>query len=233
MRAQRYQTRPGAATGGGKGWGDEMGRDGSNIVDFRAHRDAAAPRPLREVEAYWDLLRDGRLVPDRGEVDPRGFPGALAYSFLLERIAPGLARVRVTGRHLSDLMGIDMQGLPFTSLFLPEARPAVIEMLSAVFEEPAVARARLTSPGGIGRRRLEARLLLLPLRDEEGEVSRAIGCLVADGAIGRTPRRFSVEERHCQTLIGYGHRRPPVFATPEPPEGARGGVVIALPPRSE
>jgi hypothetical protein len=151
----------------------------TNVIDFTARRDSAAPRPLREVEAYWDLLRDGRLVPDRGEIDPRGFPGALPHSFLLERIAPGLARVRVTGRHLSDLMGIDMQGLPLTSLFLPEARPGLIEVLSALFEEPAVARLRLESAGGIGRRRMKARLLLLPLRDDQGEVTRAIGALVA------------------------------------------------------
>ena len=100
-----------------------MERQGTNVIDFSTRREASAPRPLREVEAYWELLRDGRLVPDRSEVDPRGFPGALAHSFLLERIAPGHARVRVTGRHLSDLMGIDMQGLPLSSLFL--RRPVI------------------------------------------------------------------------------------------------------------
>jgi hypothetical protein len=191
------------------------------------------PRPLREVEAYWELLRDGRLVPDRSEVDPRGFPGALAQSFLLERIAPGLARIRVTGRHLCDLMGIDMQGLPLTSLFVPEARLAIIEVLSAVFEEPAVARARLSSAGGIGRRALDARLLILPLRDDQGDVTRAIGCLVADGPIGRTPRRFVVNEFQSQTLIGFGRRQGAATpALPAPQEAAR-GTVIALPPRDE
>lgn len=210
-----------------------MTRDRSNVIDFTARRESAAPRPLREVEAYWELLRDGRLVPDRSEVDPRGFPGALAQSFLLERIAPGLARIRVTGRHLCDLMGIDMQGLPLTSLFLPEARPTIIEILSAVFEEPAVARARLTSPGGIGRRALDARLLVLPLRDDQGDVTRAVGCLVAEGAIGRTPRRFSVDEFQCQTLIGYGRRHGMGPLALDPPENGARGKVIALPPRDE
>jgi hypothetical protein len=203
----------------------------TNVIDFTARRDSAAPRPLREVEAYWDLLRDGRLVPDRGEIDPRGFPGALPHSFLLERIAPGLARVRVTGRHLSDLMGIDMQGLPLTSLFLPEARPGLIEVLSALFEEPAVARLRLESAGGIGRRRMEARLLLLPLRDDQGEVTRAIGALVAEGPIGRTPRRFTILERQCQTLIGFGRRAgaAPAFPDALPAAGERGTVVPLRP----
>lgn len=208
-----------------------MAQDRSNVIDFTARRESVAPRPLRELEAYWDLLRDGRLLPDRSEVDPRGFPGALAQSFLLERIAPGHARIRVTGRHLCDLMGIDMQGLPLTSLFLPEARPTIIEILSAVFEEPAVARATLSSPGGIGRRSLEARLLILPLRDDQGDVTRAVGCLVAEGAIGRTPRRFAVDEFQCQTLIGYGRRHGAAPATlVSQDEGAR-GQVIALPPR--
>jgi hypothetical protein len=210
-----------------------MAEGRSNVIDFTARRESAAPRPLREVEAYWELLRDGRLVPDRSEVDPRGFPGALAQSFLLERIAPGLARIRVTGRHLCDLMGIDMQGLPLTSLFLPEARPTIIEILSAVFEEPAVARARLTSPGGIGRRALEARLLILPLRDDQGDVTRAVGSLVAEGAIGRTPRRFSVDEFQCQTLIGYGRRHGARPLALDPPENGARGKVIALPPRDE
>lgn len=209
----------------------------ANVIDFTAHRESAEPRPLREVEAYWDLLRDGRLVPDRGEIDPRGFPGALPYSFLLERIAPGLARVRITGRHMSDLMGIDMQGLPLTSLFMPEARPGIIEVLSAVFDEPAVARLRLESEGGIGRRRMEARLLLLPLRDDQGEVTRAIGAIVAEGAIGRTPRRFSILERHCQTLIGFGRRRgspAPTFTAPTTAAAEeRGGTVVTLRPRTE
>jgi hypothetical protein len=214
---------------------DEGKAMGTNVIDFTARRESSAPRPLREVEAYWDLLRDGRLVPDRSEVDPRGFPGALSHSFLLERIAPGLARVRITGRHLSDLMGIDMQGLPFTSLFLPEARPAIIEVMSAVFEEPAVARLRLESAGGIGRRRMEARLLLMPLRDDQGEVTRAIGALVAEGPIGRTPRRFSVLDRQCQTLIGFGRRKataaPHPGPHPVPAPDTPGGTVVTLRPR--
>jgi hypothetical protein len=210
-----------------------MSKAVSNVIDFTAYRGCAVPRPIREVEAYWNLLADGRLVPDRSQVDPRGFQGALPNSFLLERIAPGFARIRLTGRHLSDLMGLDMQGLPLTSLFLPEARPAIIEITSAVFEEPAVARLRMSSAGGIGRRPLDARLILLPLRDDQGDVTRAIGCLVAEGAIGRPPRRFSVDETQCQTLIGYGRRSPQVLhAPPTAGETAR-GTIMEFPSRSD
>ena len=209
-----------------------MKDDGATIIDFAAHRERVAPRPLREVEAYWELLRDGRLMPERAELDPRGFSSALPYSFLLERIAPGLARIRVSGRHLSELMGIDVQGLPFTAHFLPEARPAVIETLSAVFEEPAVARLRLSSPGGIARRPLSADLLLMPLRDDMGDVTRAVGCLVSEGAVGRTPRRFLVDHAAHQTLTGRSRRHPwPSGEVRVNREG--GGDIVRLPPRGE
>ena len=210
-----------------------MGKAVSNVIDFTAYRGCAVPRPIREVEAYWELLRGGRLLPDRSQVDPRDFPGALPYSFLLERIAPGFARIRLTGRHLSDLMGLDMQGLPLTSLFLPEDRPAIIEITSAVFEEPAVARLRLSSAGGIGRCPLDARLLLLPLRDDHGDVTRAIGCVVAEGSIGRTPRRFSVAETRCQTLIGHGRHCAQGFALPPTTSETARGTIVALPPRGD
>lgn len=208
-----------------------MADDSRNVIDFTAHRAKSAPRPLREVEAYWDLLRDGRLMPDRAELDPRGLPSALPHSFLLERIAPGIARIRVAGRHLSDLMGIDVQGLPFTSHFLPEARPAIIETLSALFEEPAVARLRLSSPGGIARKPLTADLLLLPLRDDLGDVTRAVGCLVSDGAIGRTPRRFLVDDAERQMLTGRGRR--PLWPAGETRAAGEGGDVIRLKPRGD
>lgn len=209
-----------------------MRDDGTNVIDFAAHRERRAPRPLREVEAYWELLRDGRLMPERAELDPRGFSSALPYSFLLERIAPGLARVRVSGRHLSELMGIDVQGLPFTAHFLPEARPAVIETLSAVFEEPAVARLRLSSPCGIARQPLSADLILMPLRDDMGDVTRAVGCLVSEGPVGRTPRRFLVDHAAHRTLIGHARRRQwPTEETSANREG--GGDVVWLTPRGD
>lgn len=184
-----------------------MLRDRHNVIDFTARRAASSPRELQQVEAYWEGLRGGRLVPDRSQVDPRGLSPVLRNCLLLEKIAPGLARIRISGRHFSDLMGIDVEGMPLSALFLPEARSHLVEALSAVFEEPAVARLSLESPRALGRQRLAAKMVLLPLRDDMGDVTRALGCLVAEGPIGRTPRRFAVSERTCQTLIGFGGRR--------------------------
>ena len=162
------------------------------------------PRPISELEAYWEGLRNGRLVPLRSEIDPRGMSGALEHAFVAERIAPGMARLRVSGMHLADLMGMEMRGMPLSSLFEPEGRGALAETLEAVFAEPAAAKLDLVSPSSFGRSSLKADMILLPLRSDTGAVERLLGCIVADGAIGRQPRRFAVERRALKTLIGYG-----------------------------
>lgn len=210
--------------------------NGGKVVRLSAYRGKIAPQMLRQVEGYWDGLRNGRLVPNRADVYTRGLSGALANTFLLERIAPGLTRVRVAGRHLSDLMGMEIQGMPFSTLFLPEARDALADALSAVLDEPAIVTLDLESPTGIGRKALQAQTILLPLKNDLGDVSRVLACLVTEGPIGRTPRRFCIRDQQRRTLIGYAE--PPMIRKVNKsdvdaarPAGRKPAPVLRLVPR--
>lgn len=152
-----------------------------------------ARRVAAEVRAYWEGLRRGRMVPPRSEVDPRGIERALEYAFIIERVAPGMGRFRLAGMHLNDLMGMEVRGMPLTAMFTPEARKRVADATEVMFNTPAVVELTLTGETGIGKPPLTAKLLMLPLKSDLGDVTRALGCLVAEGeAIGRTPRRFEV-----------------------------------------
>lgn len=166
-------------------------------------RAARRPAAAVQIEGYWDALRGHRLVPDRAEIDPRALSGALEHAFVLERIAPGLARFRVAGMHLSDLMGLEVRGMPISAIFTPGSRPDLARALDAVFDEPARVRLSLDGEGGIGRPGLSGEMLLLPLRSDSGEVNRALGCLVMEGGLGRKPRRLTVTETDHKTLTGY------------------------------
>ncbi|MCU9846822.1 PAS domain-containing protein [Defluviimonas sp. WL0024] len=150
---------------------------------------------ISEVQAYWEALRDGRQVPCRSEVDPRGIERALEYTFVLERIAPGVARFRLAGMHLNSLMGMEVRGMPLTAFFTPKARAEVASILDRVFSAPSTAEMTLTAETGLGRPPMEARLLILPLKSDLGDISRALGCLMAEGALGRAPRRFEIGAR--------------------------------------
>ncbi len=164
------------------------GHGGPTDTDNIANRFAM----LAEVRAYWEGLRTGTDLPRRDGIDPRGISGALENTFLLERVAPGVARFRLAGMQLHDLMGMDVRGMPLTALIDPAGRSRVSEQLETVFAGPGSLEIWLEAERGLGRPALEARMLLLPLTGMRGTVDLALGCLAIHGAMGRAPRRFAI-----------------------------------------
>jgi hypothetical protein len=180
---------------------------------------------LAQVRAYWEGLRQGTDLPRRDEIDPRGIAGALENTFLLERVAPGVARFRLAGMQLHDLMGMDVRGMPLTALIDPAGRARISEHLETVFASPAILQVWLDAERGLGRPALDARMLLLPLTSQRGTVDLALGCLAVHGALGRAPRRFAIaslvtekiERRATQRRIAprqEDERREPVPLAP-------------------
>jgi hypothetical protein len=174
---------------------------GSNVVSLAAQRAEQVFPALREVEAYWEGLRNGRPVPTRADIDPRGMQSALEYAFILERIAPGIARFRLAGMHLTDLMGMEVRGMPLTAMFVPDSRAKISEALEAVCETPQVTIVTLQGERSIGRGHIEAQLLLCPLKSDLGDVTRILGCLQSNGEIGRQPRRFEITDISTRPLL--------------------------------
>ena len=152
---------------------------------------------ISQVEGYWQGLYSQGDVPARSSVDPRGMENALEYAFLLERIAPGVARIRLSGMHLNDILGMEVRGMPLTALFTPAARKEIASAVERVCNGPRLADLDLVSHASAGRAALEARLFMAPLVDEHGRTNRILGCLQTKGVIGRTPRRF--DEARCVT----------------------------------
>lgn len=171
---------------------DKTGQKAQNVIRMADHRTYEGYGPLAQVEAYWEALRGNRLMPCRSDIDPRGIEDALPYAFIAERVAPGMARLRIAGTHLRELMGMEVRGMPVTSFFTSAARPLASEALEEVFQLPSQTTLHLSAAGSYDQPALEARMLLMPLKSDLGDVSRALGCLVAIGGIGETPRRFDL-----------------------------------------
>ncbi len=164
------------------------GGDGLRAIGLAARRSFTTLRTLR---AYWEALRDGRDMPARSEIDPRGIENALSESFIAERIAPGVLRIRIGGQVLRDFMGMEVAGMPLTALVEPDAREPFAIQCERVFAGPAIAEFSLHASPGFGRPALEGQMLLLPLRGSDGGVNRVLGGFALSGRIGRTPRRVS------------------------------------------
>ncbi|WP_299731724.1 PAS domain-containing protein [uncultured Tateyamaria sp.] len=192
------------------------------MTEFRADVGYSA---ISQVEAYWEGLRGARLMPKRSEIDPRGIESALEHTFVLERIAPGMARIRIAGSHLSDLMGMEVRGMPLTSLITPPCRRQINDLLEDVCQRPAVCEMRLNAEISVTKPQLDGRLLLMPLKSDLGDVSRILGCLVAQGDIGHTPRRFDVVGAKIRTItapstLPIAQKQP--AKTPDAPAQAQG-----------
>lgn len=152
--------------------------------------------------AYWAGLRRaaGGGVPFRSDIRPDALGALLPDAFIAARIAPGVARLRVAGRRLCDLLGMDLRGMPLSALVLPDQRDDMAGLLADLFDAPAALALRVSAPPGLMRPALTGQLTMLPLRDDEGDVTRVLGCLVTRGRIGRAPRRFALTGRHVIPL---------------------------------
>ncbi|MAC80741.1 MAG: diguanylate cyclase [Rhodobacteraceae bacterium] len=167
--------------------------------------DGASLSPIRQIEAYWTALREDGRIPMRSQIDPRGMGSTLEYTFILERIAPGMARFRIAGQHLCTIAGMEVRGMPLTAFFTPVARPEVSATLEHVFDTPAVAELDLRGEvARTGAPSIAARMLVMPLRSDFGRVDRILGALMSTerGKPDRTPVRFEIASSRIRSVDG-------------------------------
>lgn len=194
---------------------DRTGTEVVSMMDLEKQKRLA---PLRLLETYWRGLADeSGEIPLRSQIDPRGIESALEYAFLAERIAPSHAKLRVSGTHLNDLMGMETSGMPLSTLFTPDARDALGDAVSRVFSEGAIVHMKLEAEEGLGKASLDARMILLPLRSDMGDLTRMIGALATTGRIGRTPRRFTIAETEFRPAFGGGRTAAATYRQDERP----------------
>jgi len=190
----------------------------ANIIELnRSHAHSAMFPAVAQVEAYWHGLCQSSPLPHRSDIDPRGLEAALEYTFVLERIAPGIFRFRIAGHHLADLMGLDVSGMPISAMFDVAARTEIGRIIEEVCTEPCIKEVFINGGRSMGRGALSGKMLLAPLLDEAGQVTRILGCLQTNGVIGRQPRRFAISDVQNKDLP----RQPAIYSQPNRPQGQR------------
>lgn len=155
---------------------------------------------VQQVRGYWEALRHGTSLPHRSDIDPRGLSGVLERVFLIERIAHGQARFRLSGMHLHDLLGMDARGIPLGSFFEPVARTRLTDELEQVFSDNVVLTLHLEAERSLAQPALAGCMMILPLAQDEGAQKLAFGCLVSEGKVGRSPRRFAISNLRKETI---------------------------------
>ena len=159
------------------GANDGQARQNPTVLRRNAARGAEMKHPTNRVlHAYWDKLRDGRMAPERNDIDPAAIKNALLDTFILE-VDPGMELpLRVAGARIAALFARELKGESFPLLFDEADRRGIRDIVRDVLDDsrPAVAGATIMAPG---QRELDFELLLLPLRHHGKTHSRLLGAL--------------------------------------------------------
>ncbi len=162
--------------------GPDMAEQASSLDGF----DNAA-----RVLACWEAARAGRPMALRRDIDPAALGQALAQCFVAEIVAPQVARLRIAGSGLHDLMGMDVRGMPLTAFLTSAARA---ELRQAVAQVGCGARVQLPliAPAAPRQPPMDGLLMLLPLSSDGRGIDLVLGALDTCGVIGAAPRRFAM-----------------------------------------
>ncbi|WP_027243904.1 PAS domain-containing protein [Leisingera daeponensis] len=207
--------------------GTETMSSQDKVVSMNRFRKGGPLSPLRQAEAYWTALRRGDDVPSRSQIDPRGLENILSHTFILERIAPGIARFRLAGSLVNGMAGMEVRGMPITAFFTTDARKQLSSAMEHMFETPAIVELELQIEAPRLRTPREARMLMLPLRSDLGDISRVLGVLVADDGETVTSQRFSISSIEMRAVskatgtAGFKAKPRPDAATPAAKEERR------------
>lgn len=183
------------------------------VVSMDRFRHRGSLSPLRQAEAYWTALRRGDDVPSRSQIDPRGLENILSQTFILERIAPGISRFRLAGSNVNELAGMEVRGMPITAFFTTDARKQLSSAMEHMFDTPAIVELSLQIETPRRTASRPAHMLLLPLRSDLGDISRALGVLVADDYTSGSSQRFSISAIEMRS-IGKAEGAPEFKAKP-------------------
>lgn len=155
---------------------------------------------IKDLFDYWETLRGNRIAPARAEIDPRKIKGTLEHTFILEAVAKGTPRFRLAGIEVCDLLGMELRGMPSHALFEDVDRELFANTVAQVLNTPQIAELRLEGQLA-GGRQVKGRMILMPLQDENGKLTRILGAVTLDRELLRPPVRFTIARKNITRII--------------------------------
>ncbi len=183
----------------------------------------------RDLYAYWSRLKGARSAPERSEIDPAQIRDALADAFIIEIDRCGAYPIRLCGTRVNALWLMEQKGRSFLELWGERDRPNLSTLLLTVVDGVAPAVAGVEGTAGGDGDRLEAELLLLPLRHFGKTHSRVLGAL----APVRRPRWLGLAPAGPLKLRSFRIIEDSEARSPAPPIGTRVFRPRAAPSRPE
>jgi len=172
---------------------------------------------------YWSRLRNGRAVPDQGEIDPRAIKRLLSYVFILDCENPARPVYRLAGTSLCERFGFELKGTGFLAHWEAQSGLSLAPLLRQALKvgQPlCLSSVAATADNGM----VELETILAPIASEGGTPTRFLGMvqMLSDPMMlfGRTIayQRLIGSQlvQEDEPLTPYDHTLPP----PPPPSAS-------------
>ena len=132
----------------------------------------------RQLYAYWDRVRNGRVAPRRLEIEPAQIASLLPETFIAEDAGAIGYRFRLAGTKICEQFGRELRGGDLLGLWEPADREAVASLLRNIFTDAAVGYGRFRAFTSTNRE-ASFELVLLPLIHTGETISRILGAITA------------------------------------------------------
>lgn len=168
------------------------------VSRLRTYRVPSRTKKLTALLAYWERLRKGRTAPMRSEIDPREIGDLLEHAFVLERSPQGDMRFRLAGMELCTMMGMELRAMPAGSIIAVGDRGAFDMAARSVLNSPEIATLELLDETpGTG----QAQIMMLPLLDDFGHMTKILGCMVRSGPDPIAPQRLNIDSISVTRIV--------------------------------
>lgn len=132
----------------------------------------------RQLYAYWDRVRNGRVAPRRFEIEPAKIASLLPETFIVEGAGILGYRFRLAGTRICEQFGRELRGADLLGLWKSSDRDAVASLLRNVFSDAAVGHGRFRAYAG-NNREANFELIFLPLIHTGEAINRILGAITA------------------------------------------------------
>ncbi len=172
---------------------------------------------------YWNTVRDGRTAPQRIEIDPSALSKILSQTIILEVSDANNLPFRIAGTAVCEFLGAEMRGRNFMELWTLSDR----RKLQATFDTSLASGMPVTanvSSRAFGDTVQTSEILLLPLHDHHGQLTRLLGSWSQENPPSQIGIPGRIVKHHSLSAISGSWpsgatKPPPLFEAPaiEPP----------------
>jgi hypothetical protein len=132
----------------------------------------------RQLYAYWDRVRNGRIAPRRFEIEPAKIASILPETFIAEAAGLRSCKFRLAGTKICEQFGRELRNTDLMNLWGAKDQDSFASLMRTIFTDAAVGQVAFDAYTE-SHRQAKFELVLMPLVHTSGTINRVLGAITA------------------------------------------------------